>query len=427
MGTLVLSDDRMVITYEESYRASGLPRMSLLDDVATETERYFEYPVTERMPLLPRLRALVPGNNPRNLQRTHYLKALQRRTGVPPPQGIDTEWELLLMGGHGGIGHVDIFRDDLAALDWYDRKPGEPVFTADMGRSGLWRFLREQVLDEPNGLQADDILDIIGPTPSVGGMIPKLLVAMSPGLKDETCYPPGTPGKTEVLLKIEPPEYQGLLSLEALCLDLHAEQDLEVPAYRYFEHQGLRFLAIERFDQPQMQPMESLFSVIATGSHEVQGMTDVMLEDLGGIFRQLEQVIELKPSTRAELYHRFILAYLTGNGDLHLENLSLLGGKTGCRLSPVYDPAPMRAWARHDLVSAIPFDAEKYQNEAEVFIRLGHSLGLPETEINHIIERSLEGSADYAERLADCAGINDHQRRRLMEVVRGARRAMRGR
>lgn len=50
------------------------------------------------------------------------------------------------------------------------------------------------------------------------------------------------------------------------------------------------------------------------------------------------------------------MALLTGNGDRHLDNLALLGGARDARLAPVYDPVPMRAWARHDLRFAIPID-----------------------------------------------------------------------
>ena len=424
MGTLVLSDDRMVMTYDEDYLASGLPRMSLIDDVATEVAPFFEYPVTERMPMLPRLRALVPGNNPRNLQRAHYLKALQRKMGTPPAKGIDTEWALLLMGGHGGVGHVDVFQDDRAALAWYGREINLRSFTANMGRSELWRFLREQILDESNGFTPHDLRDVMGNTPSVGGMIPKLLVSMDVGRDDTTLYPPGAPGKVDVLLKIEPPEYQGLLALEAMCLDIHREHGLDTPGYRYFEQEDLRFLAVERFDRPTIQPVESLFSVIATGDHRVQGMGDVMLEDLGGILRRLSQVVELAPDTGTDLFQRFILAYLTGNGDLHLENLSLLGGKNGCRLAPVYDPAPMRAWARHDLVSAIGYDTQSYPDEASVFVELGRALGLSRAKIDAIVEQSLETTRDYAERVADCAVINDGQRHRLSTIAIAAKETL---
>jgi len=389
--------------------------------VATEDLPFYEYPVTERMPLLPRLLALVPGKNPRNLQRLHYLHRLQKKQGRPPPPGVDTEWQLLLMGGHGGIGHVDVFKDDQVALNWYNRKPERDLLSTQLERGMLWRFLREQVLDEPGDMAPQDLQAILGSTPSVGGMIPKLLVSMDTGLEGEHCYASGTPGKTEVLLKVEPPEYPGLLSLEALCLELHEQSNFEIPQWRQFEKDGLRFLAIERFDRPTMQPMESLFSVIATGRHDVQGMGDIMLEDLGGILRSLKQVVTLASGIEEALYRRFLMAYLTGNGDLHLENLSLLGDKTHCRLAPVYDPAPMRAWSRHDLISAIPYDAAQYHNEADMFLLFGQTLGLTADHVADLATTALKDTRDYVDRIKSCSVPDACPRERLIQVALRAR------
>lgn len=37
------------------------------------------------------------------------------------------------------------------------------------------------------------------------------------------------------------------------------------------------------------------------------------------------------------LYLQFLFAWLTGNGDLHAKNISILGGATGYAVAPVYD------------------------------------------------------------------------------------------
>jgi len=425
MGTLVLDAAYMTLNYESDYRETGLPGLSLLDDIAAEGQGYYRYPVTEQMPLLPRLRALVPGNNPRNLQRAHYLDVLRRR-GTRLPPGIETEWALLLMGGHGGVGHVDVFRDDREAMAWYAAPNTPQGHTGQtLGHSGLWQFLRSQVLDEVDGPDVPVWDDVLGPTPSVGGMIPKLLVAMAPEGAGGALYPPGTPGKTDVLLKVEPPEYPGLLALESLCLEVHRTAGIEVPNWWTFENDGLRFLAITRFDRPKIVPVESLFSVIATGNHEVQSMGDVMLEDLGGILRILMQTVDLAPDTPQALYQRFLMAYLTGNGDLHMENLSLVGSMNGCRLAPVYDPAPMRAWPRHDLVSAIPFDGAEYASQADVFVKLGHNLGLSNTQVHRAIERALDAVQTYPERVSDCLGVPAKQRQRLVMLSQNAANKLR--
>ena len=50
IGTLVLSYAHMVMTYDEDYLASGLPKMNLIDDIATEAAPFFEYSVTQGYP-----------------------------------------------------------------------------------------------------------------------------------------------------------------------------------------------------------------------------------------------------------------------------------------------------------------------------------------------------------------------------------------
>ena len=425
MGALYRGVEHMEPDYDPEYRQGSLPGMSLMDDVATEQEPRVSYPVSERIPVLPRLLSLIPGRNPRNLQRAHYLKILQQRHGRPPPPGLETEWRLLLMAGHGGIGHVDVFADDRAAIGWYAEQG--MLDAAVPNRSSLWHFLRQQVLDETDGAEAWDIEGLLGPTPSVGGMIPKLLVSLEPDLSGDRFHPPDSPGKVDVLLKIEPPEYRGLLALESLCLSVHERAGFEVPRWRRFEHDGLNFLAIERFDRDDglPLPMESLFSVIATGNWAFQDMGDILLEELGDVFSRLHTVITLPTDTQEQCYLRFLMAFLTGNGDLHLENLSLLGGKRDCRLAPVYDPAPMRAWPRHNLVSAIPYEASLYHSAGDAFVRLGQHFGLKTRAITACCERALAATSDFPEQVLDLMAAPSSQREQLSTIARNARKDLR--
>jgi len=226
-----------------------------------------------------------------------------------------------------------------------------------------------------------------------------------------------------VVLKIEPPEYQGLLDLEALCLALHREAGFEVPAYHRYDHDDLHFLAVERFDRlaGRPLPMESLFSVIATGDHLFRETGDILLEELGDIIDRLERVAILEAGTGEQLYRRFLMALLTGNGDLHLDNVSLLGGLSDCRLTPVYDPAPMRAWPRHDLISAIPFDPSAYPDHGAFFIELGRSFGLSDERLYRSIRDALDATSTYADRIASLDRVPRSQRDRLAAIARNER------
>ena len=56
-----------------------------------------------------------------------------------------------------------------------------------------------------------------------------------------------------------------------------------MPAYHRYDDEGLHFLAVERFDRIEGRPipMESLFSIIATGDHHFRETGDILLDELG--------------------------------------------------------------------------------------------------------------------------------------------------
>jgi len=284
-------------------------------------------------------------------------------------------------------------------------------------------MLKRNVLDENVDFDPRVVEETLGPTPSVGGMIPKLLVAITPAGDPPDFYPPGTQHKRDVVLKIEPPEYHGLLDLEALCLEVHREAGFEVPAWHRFDADGLQFLAVERFDRVDGMPvpMESLFSVIATGDHHFRETGDLLLDELGGILDRLGQVAALENDTGELLYRRLLLALLTGNGDFHLDNMALLGGLSGCRLAPVYDPAPMRAWPRHNLVSAIPFDPSGYADHGVFYAELGGSFGLPPERVRQCIRHALDATASYTGRVMELERVPLQQRSQLVAIARQER------
>lgn len=427
MGDLVLSENQASFTYTKEYASSGLPGFCLLGDSSIWKNDTVTYPISERIPVFPRLLSLIPGNNPRNLQRRHYLDILRDEEGQEPPPGLDTEWQLLTMGGHGGIGHIDIFSDDIVAEKWYSSnrttRDDTAIVKTSNSRSQLWRMLKRNVLDENVEFDPRVIEETLGPTPSVGGMIPKLLVSIEPTATEPSFYPPETKHKTDVVLKIEPPEYIGLLDLEALCLDIHHKAGFNVPTYHRYVDGELHFLAVERFDRVGMKPipMESLFSVIATGNYDFRETGDILLEELGDIISNLGQVAALDEDTGEQLYRRMLMALLTGNGDLHLDNISILGGLSDCRLAPVYDPAPMRAWPRHNLVSAIPFDASKYDDHGALYIYLGKSFGLSTDQVRQCIHDAFDATSSYTERLMELDRVPLKRRSQLVEIAQQER------
>jgi serine/threonine-protein kinase HipA len=197
------------------------------------------------------------------------------RNGTTPASGLEADWEILKVSGHGGIGHLDVFETDEKATDWYG-VPARPELHDVTQESGF--SLKDYLtwFDQ----DAETLMQVIGPTPSVGGAIPKLLVSIPESGWDGRIGLParfGAQGLTDVVLKFEQPTvYPGLVELEALALDVHREAGFTVPRHWVVEFNGVPALAVERFDRDRNKnPLftESLYSVLASGDARLRTIT----------------------------------------------------------------------------------------------------------------------------------------------------------
>lgn len=426
MGDLTVTQERTLFVYSSDYLASGLPGMALLASPGIWGEQPVEFKTRENFPVHPRLMSIIPSEGRHNIQRRVLARMLEK-LGRPTTPGFETDWEMTLMAGANTIGHIFLFRDDLQASTWFER----PVGTDTVGtRSRFWRMLREDISLDQTAFDPDKLARYIGPTPTAGGMIPKLLVSIQdPGAGpwNGAIARPGAPGHLDVILKIEPAEYKDVLTLETLCLDLHARSGFDVPRYWLREIDGMRVLAIERFDRgPRglVHPQETLRSVIATGDRSFITNEDVTMDELPHRLDRLGEVCNLDvTAAKKEIYRRYLMALLTGNGDLHLENLSFLGGEQATALAPVYDPAPMRAWPQHDTRSAIPVSFAQGETWPQAMKRLGLAYGYTPSEWREAIEQALANTAHYLEELGD-APVETARKARLASILPAIRREM---
>ncbi len=411
--------------YATKHLAGGVSLLAPPQQYKTEQVTYL---AKDTIPLYPRLMSMLPARNETNIQRRLYTRILEK-SDLPPKPGLDTDWEILLMSAHNGIGHLDIFRDDRVAENYYHHPEQRNLLTS---RSAYWKQIKAEIKNTIYELDDNDLLDAFGPTPSVGGMIPKILVSI-PDVKNWQGEF-ASPGTTEVdgvkyvvvILKIEPIGYVGVLALEALCLELHQEMDFEVPLFWLSKIDGMRVLAIKRFDRSTEGypiPMESFYSVFAIGDKYFQSNADTDLEEMAFRIARLGKVANMDVRViQHELYKRLIVALFTGNGDLHLENLSFLGGAEQVKLAPVYDPAPMRAWSRHNTRFAIPlvFDDE-VGGLRENIIKLGEAYQYTKKQAETLIDEVAEKTKNYINRVQVLEGVPEQNKQLLIEIVKKER------
>ena len=155
-----------------------------------------------------------------------------------------------------------------------------------------------------------------------------------------------------------------------------------------------------------------------------------------GTYEEVAQVLALQDPAvsrspakdRRELFKRLCIALLTGNGDMHGENMAMLVGARCPRLAPVYDPAPMRAFAQHDMFSALPWMKGDPRpgnglpgDLAHRLERLASEFGVGRSHFVSILGECLDGTADYLERVDALPEVPEAQQRSLRLAVEAVR------
>ena len=431
MGTLVVTDQESRFTYEEGYEKTGLKGLGLIYPPA-EFQSTIVRDRSEDFDFHPPIKSLIPSRDERNFQRALLLKYLDK-INIHPEPGFDTDWNILIRAGHGAIGHLDVFESDEAANSWYSTPSSKSLVELD----DKFGFNLKEFMVWFDG-DADVLLDVLGPTPSVGGAIPKLPLSINRAGWDGRIGLPtrfGDTGRTDIILKLEnTAQYPGIIELEALGLKMHKDAGFDVPRYWPVQVSDLNAIAIERFDRLDSGGtvfMESVYSILASGNASVTNHYSTSYDHIGAaIDNPHVQLVSDKKEARLHLLERLVMAMLTGNGDLHLENLSIYerGGKL--QFTPVYDPVPMRAYSIHNALFPAGMGFGNYGEDIDdeiidfkkAFYRFGKNLGISKTAMLNSIERLIKASDDYDKLVESLETLPKENKNRLISIHQDIKR-----
>ena len=429
MGALYTTDKESRFSYENSYVQTGERGLGLaypteafgINSIIRARGEFFVFP--------PPIQSLLPPKNKRNLIRNLIMSYLNKM-GIHPQIGLETDWEILTKSGHGSIGHLDVFADDSDAEKWYAADPNDRLVEAkdDFGFS-LKEFLTWMDDD------AESLVSILGPTPSLGGAIPKIPLSIPRSGWNGLVGLPTRPGSshdlTDIILKFEDSgSYPGIIELEKLALGVHKEAGFNVPRYWDVEVNGIKSLAIERFDRDKNNKplfMESVYSLLASGSLSISHHYSATYDFIGKVLDNKKIDITHDPKeAKAHLLKRLVLAMLIGNGDLHLENLSFLEKEGSLGFSPVYDPTPMRAYARHNMLTPPEMTFGDYGDFIDNEVvdlkrglnRFAKNLKINSNQYQKIIEDCLLVTKNYEQRVNNLNHLPDLNKENLIKIHR---------
>ncbi|WP_395638759.1 type II toxin-antitoxin system HipA family toxin [Pseudolysinimonas sp.] len=200
-------------------------------------------------------------------------------------------------------------------------------------------------------------------------------------------------GGMRYILKLSPPEFPHVVENEKAFIDLAQSARLRpVAASVYRDADDRPGLLVERFDRvgtrdnPRRLAVEDACQLLDRWPADKYNVTmeEVALAVIGRT--------TAPPFAARDVFRHVLFAWLTGNGDLHAKNLSVLEREDGERVvAPAYDlPSTM---LYDDLTFALEIQGRTDGLSRRVLLRFANDIGLGQSLAEKEIDRMLDSTA----------------------------------
>ena len=341
-ATLRRTDDGIVFAYDEAYLQAGGP------SVATTLPRSIDPVVTVGGAVPPYFAGLLPEGR--------RLSALRDAVKT----SLDDELSLVLAIGGDPIGDVRIVpsgaREAIA----------DPGVSWSEGDHVIFREMLEQ-----------------------GGLLERRGMA---GVQDKVSAAmltlPATSSGRDAIVKLTPPEYPHLVENEAWFLALAKSAGLPTPRFRLVaDATGELGLLIERFDRDMADGRTVRFAV--EDGAQVLGLypADKYRVSSEQVVLALCGVCAAPRVAARDLFRLMLFAWLTGNGDLHAKNASIIERDGEWRVAPAYDLPCSLPYG--DDTMALNLAGRDHDLSRKAFLEFADAIDLRAAAAEQVIDRML--------------------------------------
>ncbi len=273
---------------------------------------------------------------------------------------LDDELTLLLAVGADAIGDVSVVPSG--------QRPQLPA------PSVSWRQGADVVFAEV--VERDGIVE----RRAMAGVQPKASAAM--------ITVPATWSGNDAILKLTPPEFPHLVQNEAWFLGLARSAGLVVPAFTVIaDRRGERGLLLERFDRSTIDGV-LVRSAVEDGG-QVLGVypADKYRVTTEQVVNGLADHCPARRVAARDLLRMVLFAWLTGNGDLHAKNLSMIWRGNEWRVAPVYDVPSSLPYG--DDTMALTVAGRSRDLSRRAFLEFAEAVDLPAAAASRAIDEML--------------------------------------
>jgi len=331
----------------------------------------------------------VPAYFANLLPEGRRLTALRRAVKT----SADDELSLLLAIGTDPVGDVQVLTE-----------PDEQVGAAPAAVEGSFGDLDFAELLEAQG---------IGDPSALAGVQDKVSGRM-------LTVPLAHEGRSH-LLKFEVPEFPHVIENEAFFLGIarrlrHPVVESEVVRDRT----GRAGLLVTRFDR--VPDDDRLRRLAVEDGAQVLGIhpADKYAVTMERLATGVAATCRSRPLALRAVLHQAVLAWATGNGDLHAKNVSVVGSADRA-VAPIYDVPSTVPYG--DTTFALPLAGRRDNLSAKAFRQFGDEIGLPGPVVERVLDDVLGATVDVVDQVRD--GVIPWDARRQRDLVRTLERRRR--
>lgn len=207
----------------------------------------------------------------------------------------------------------------------------------------------------------------------------------------------------ECILKLDPPEVPHLVANEAFFLRAAQASGLEVAdATVVHDRNGKPGLLVRRFDRVpatasgpvRRLPQEDACQVLA------RYPADKYLLSTEDVLQGLARWTTAPVLAARTWLRQFAFAYLSGNGDAHAKNFSIVHRDGEWLPTPAYDLPSSLPYGDHTMALSIG-GKEREDIGRRDFLALGASCGVPPKAVERVLDELLEAMPDWLARLGE--------------------------
>lgn len=371
-ATLTRASDGVRFAYAADYLERGLPA------IATTLPLTDQPVVTPAGAVPPFFAGLLPEGR--------RLTALQRRVKT----SADDELSLVVAVGQDTIGDVQVVAEG-----------NVPALERGSGQS----------LRDPAQIRFQDLLADEGLLVGVG------LPGVQEKVSGKTIALPVSHRGKETILKLSPPEYPHLVENEAFFLSLARKAGISVVDHSVIvDREGVTGLLVSRFDR--RGGFDRISFAVEDGC-QVQGLwpADKYNTDMASVVTALANLCAARAVAIRDSFAQVTFAILTGNGDLHAKNMSVVNIDGEWFLSPAYDLTCTLPYG--DTSLALPVAGKRRDISRSALLDFAESLGLRRRLAEAVLDELLTITEGTEELIRD--GALPFDQGRIRQTVTGLR------